>query len=100
MSQDEGHRRLMTGMGRATMYKPVVMDQLYYDANPGWDLVLETINAATPLPIAKGAGPAMNHINAVTQQVVQGELGIAAALEQAAEKAQFELDKAHEAAQG
>ena len=100
MSQDEGHRRLMTGMGRATMYKPVVMDKLYYDANPGWDLVLETINAATPLPIAKGAGPAMTHINAVTEQVVQGELGVAAALEQAAEKAQFELDKAHEAAQG
>ena len=90
----------MTGMGRATMYKPVVMDKTYYDANPGWDLVLETINAATPLPIAKGAGAAMNHINAVTQQVVEGELGVAAALEQAAEKAQVELDKAHEAAQG
>ena len=56
MSQDEGHRRLMTGMGRATMYKPVVMDQLYYDANPGWDLVLETINAANSPAYREGGG--------------------------------------------
>ena len=53
-----------------------------------------------PCPSRRVRDLPWGHINAVTEQVVQGELGVAAALEQAAEKAQFELDKAHEAAQG
>ena len=100
MSQDEGHRHLMTTMGRATMYKPVVTDKIYYDNNPGWDLVLETIQNATPLPISKGWSPVIKGIGGMAAPVLEGKKGVSEVLDEAARQGQAAVDKAYAQAEG
>jgi maltose-binding protein MalE len=94
LSYEDGHRELMIDMGRATMVKRVIRDKAYADKNPGWSLVLETIEAATPLPQSKGWAAAKPLINAAAAEVLAGTAGVDTALSQAAQKAQLELDKA------
>jgi ABC-type glycerol-3-phosphate transport system substrate-binding protein len=94
LSYEDGHRELMIDMGRATMVKRVIRDKAYSDKNPGWSLVLETIEAATPLPQSKGWAAAKPLINAAAAEVLAGTAGVDAALSQAAQKAQLELDRA------
>jgi multiple sugar transport system substrate-binding protein len=97
MSFDEGHKGLMIGMGRATMVKKVVQDKAFFDANPGWNLVLETIAAATPCPPCRAWDKVKPVMNRVVTDVLSGKAGVADALTQAERDAQVILDEAYRA---
>jgi len=94
LSYEDGHKDLMIDMGRATMVKRDLRDKAYFDKNPGWSLVLETIEAATPLPQSKGWGVVKPIILAMAAEVLAGTTSVDTVLRQAAIKAQVELDKA------
>ena len=102
MSQDDGHRHLMTSMGRGTMYRPVAEDPVYYKANPGWDTVLETINAATPAPASLGLAALIRGINGADMhgKVLRGEASVKSVIDEAARAAQVEVDEAFALAAG
>ena len=102
MSQDDGHRHLMTSMGRGTMYRPVAEDPVYYKANPGWDTVLETINAATPAPASLGLAALIRGINGADMhgKVLRGEASVKSVIDEAARAAQVEVDEAFALAEG
>ena len=95
MAFDEGHRGLMIGMGRATMVKKVVTDKAFFDANPGWNLVLETMAAATPCPPCRAWDRVKPVMNRVVADVLGGKAGVADALTQADRDAQVILDEAY-----
>jgi len=95
MSLEEGHKQLMIGMGRATMLKSVVQDKAFFSQNPGWNVVLDTLNAATGLPPSKGWAAAKPLINAIPDAVLSGKYGVADALLQAERAAQAAVDEAY-----
>ena len=95
MSYDDGHKGLMIGMGRATMVKRVVQDKAFFDQNPGWNIVLETMAAATPLPPTRGWDKITPIVNRLPQDVLSGKYGVADALTQAEREAQAALDEAY-----
>ena len=47
---EDGHRSLMIRLGRPAMVKRVSQDRVFHDLNPGWPLVLQTLEQATALP--------------------------------------------------
>jgi hypothetical protein len=87
----------MIGMGRATMVKRVVQDKAFFEANPGWNLVLETIAAATPCPTCRACDKVKPVLNRVVPDVLSGKAGVADALTQAERDAQAILDEAYRA---
>ncbi|MBI3971087.1 MAG: extracellular solute-binding protein [Chloroflexi bacterium] len=97
MSLEEGHKRLMIGMGRATMVKAIVQDKAFFDQNPGWSVVLETLNAATGVPLSKGWAPVKTIANRLPSDVLSGKYGVADALLQGEREAQATLDEAYRA---
>ena len=95
MSFDEGHKGLMIGMGRATMVKKVVQDKAFFDSNPGWNLVLETMAAATPCPPCRAWDRVKPVMNRTVADVLSGKAGVSDALVQAERDAQAILDEAY-----
>jgi hypothetical protein len=59
------------------MVKKVVQDKAFFDANPGWNLVLETIAAATPCPPCRAWDKVKPVMNRVVADVLSGKAGVA-----------------------
>ena len=47
---DDGHRSLMIRLSRPSMVKRVSQDPIFSSLNPGWPLILETLQNATAIP--------------------------------------------------
>jgi len=95
MSYEDGHRGLMVGMARATMVKRVLNDKAFFDQNPGWQLVIDTIAAATPLPPTRGWDKVRPIINRLPDDVLSGKYGVGDALVQAERDATAALDEVY-----
>ena len=88
----EGNGKFFRALGQPSVVRKT-NESLDLKKLPYWDVVLKTMESATPVPMSVAWGKVSGHIEKMASDVLAGNLAPRAAVEQYARLAQQELDQ-------